>query len=178
FVTAVRAVAPQANGSAVQIYEAGAAVAKAFRIATILAMASMAVLLILVLRRVVDVVMVLLPLVAAALVTAIVCWAIGLQLNFANIIALPLLLGIGVAFNIYFVVNWRNGIPHPLETSTARAVLFSGLTTGSTFASLALSSHPGTAGMGIVLMTGMAATLLSIFTLMPALLGPVPGKAS
>jgi hopanoid biosynthesis associated RND transporter like protein HpnN len=177
-VTAVRAVAPQANGSAVQIYEAGAAVAKAFRIATILAMASMAVLLILVLRRVVDVVMVLLPLVAAALVTAIVCWAIGLQLNFANIIALPLLLGIGVAFNIYFVVNWRNGIPHPLETSTARAVLFSGLTTGSTFASLALSSHPGTAGMGIVLMTGMAATLLSIFTLMPALLGPVPGKAS
>src|SRR5690606_16157273 len=69
FVTAVRAVAPQANGSAVQIYEAGAAVAKAFRIATILAMASMAVLLILVLRRVVDVVMVLLPLVAAALVT-------------------------------------------------------------------------------------------------------------
>jgi hopanoid biosynthesis associated RND transporter like protein HpnN len=178
FVTAVRAVAPQANGSAVQIYEAGAAVAKAFRIATILAMASMAVLLILVLRRVVDVVMVLLPLVAAALVTAIVCWVIGLQLNFANIIALPLLLGIGVAFNIYFVVNWRNGIPHPLETSTARAVLFSGLTTGSTFASLALSSHPGTAGMGIVLMTGMAATLLSIFTLMPALLGPVPGKAS
>lgn len=177
FVTAVRAVAPQANGSAVQIYEAGAAVAKAFRIATILAMASMAVLLILVLRRVVDVVMVLLPLVAAALVTAIVCWAIGLQLNFANIIALPLLLGIGVAFNIYFVVNWRNGIPHPLETSTARAVLFSGLTTGSTFASLALSSHPGTAGMGIVLMTGMAATLLSIFTLMPALLGPVPGGA-
>ncbi len=174
FVTAVRNVAPQANGPAVQIYEAGAAVAKAFRIATLLAMASMAVLLILVLRRVVDVLMVLLPLVAAALITAIVCRLVGLQFNFANIIALPLLLGIGVAFNIYFVVNWRNGIPHPLQTSTARAVLFSGVVTGSTFASLALSSHPGTAGMGIVLLGGMAAVLLSIFTLMPALLGPVP----
>lgn len=174
FVGAVRAVAPQANGPAVQIYEAGAAVSRAFRIATILAMASMAVLLIVILRRIVDVLMVLVPLVAAALVTAIVCWAIGLQFNFANIIALPLLLGIGVAFNIYFVVNWRNGIADPLQTSTARAVLFSGVVTGSTFASLALSSHPGTAGMGIVLMAGMAATLLSIFTLMPALLGPVP----
>jgi hopanoid biosynthesis associated RND transporter like protein HpnN len=178
FVTAVRAVAPEANGSAVQIYEAGAAVAKAFRIATLLAMASMAVLLILVLRRVADVLMVLVPLVAAALLTAIACRLIGLQLNFANIIALPLLLGIGVAFNIYFVVNWRNGIVDPLQTSTARAVLFSGLTTGSSFASLALSSHPGTAGMGIVLLGGMAAVLLSIFTLMPALLGPVPKAAS
>ncbi len=174
FVTAVQAVAPQANGAAVQIYEAGLAVSKAFQIATLLAMASMALLLIVVLRRAVDVVMVLAPLVAAGLVTAIVCWAIGLQFNFANIIALPLLLGIGVAFNIYFVVNWRKGIPHPLQTSTARAVLFSGLTTGSSFASLALSSHPGTAGMGIVLLVGMAATLLSIFTLMPALLGPPP----
>ena len=178
FVTAVQSVAPRANGSAVQIYEAGAAVSKAFRIATLLAIASMAVLLILVLRRVVDVAMVLVPLVAAALVTAIVCWLIDLQFNFANIIALPLLLGIGVAFNIYFVVNWRNGIPRPLQTSTARAVLFSGLTTGSSFASLALSSHPGTAGMGVVLLTGMAATLLSIFTLMPALLGPPPDNAT
>lgn len=174
FVGAVRQVAPQANGPAVQIYEAGAAVSKAFRIASLLAMVSMAVLLGLVLRRVVDVLMVLVPLVAAALVTACVCWLLGLQLNFANIIALPLLLGIGVAFNIYFVVNWRKGIPNPLQTSTARAVLFSGLTTGSSFASLALSNHVGTAGMGIVLLAGMAATLLSIFTLMPALLGPVP----
>jgi predicted RND superfamily exporter protein len=170
-------VAPEANGPAVQIYEAGAAVSKAFRIATLLAMASMAVLLILVLRRVVDVLMVLLPLVAAALLTAIVCWLAGLSFNFANIIALPLLLGIGVAFNIYFVVNWRNGIPHPLQTSTARAVLFSGLTTGSSFASLAMSSHVGTAGMGIVLLAGMAATLLSIFTLMPALLGAPPASS-
>ncbi len=174
FVTAVRNVAPEASGSAVQIYEAGRAVSRAFEIATLLAMASMAVLLGLILRRVTDVLMVLVPLAAAALATAIICRLIGLQLNFANIIALPLLLGIGVAFNIYFVVNWRNGIGGPLQTSTARGVLFSALTTGSSFASLAVSGHLGTASMGIVLLGGMAMTLLSIFTFMPALLGPPP----
>jgi hopanoid biosynthesis associated RND transporter like protein HpnN len=174
FITAVRTVAPEANGSAVQIYEAGGAVSRAFQIATMFALASMAVLLGIILRRPVDVLMVLVPLAAAALATAIICWIIGLQLNFANIIALPLLLGIGVAFNIYFVVNWRNGIDGPLQTSTARGVLFSGLTTGSSFASLAVSGHLGTASMGIVLLGGMAMTLVSIFTLMPALLGPAP----
>jgi hypothetical protein len=174
FVTTVRSVAPQASGSAVQIYEAGRAVSRAFEIASLCALISMAVLLGLILRRAVDVLMVLVPLAAAALATAIICRLIGLQLNFANIIALPLLLGIGVAFNIYFVVNWRKGIAGPLQTSTARAVFFSALTTGSSFASLALSSHPGTAGMGIVLLAGMAMTLLSIFTLMPSLLGNPP----
>jgi uncharacterized protein len=177
FIAAVRTVAPEASGSAVQIYESGRAVARAFEIATLLALASMAILLFLILRRVTDVLMVLVPLAAAALATAIVCWLIGLQLNFANIIALPLLLGIGVAFNIYFVVNWRNGIGGPLQTSTARGVLFSGLTTGSSFASLAVSGHLGTATMGIVLLTGIAMTLLSIFILMPALLGPPPRDA-
>jgi hypothetical protein len=174
FIAAVRTVAPEASGSAVQIYEAGRAVSHAFEIATMFAMASVALLLGVILRRVADVLMVLVPLAAAALATAIVCRLIGLQLNFANIIALPLLLGIGVAFNIYFVVNWRNGIAGPLQTSTARGVLFSGLTTGSSFASLAVSGHLGTASMGIVLLSGMAMTLLSIFTFMPALLGPVP----
>jgi hopanoid biosynthesis associated RND transporter like protein HpnN len=176
FITAVRTIAPEANGSAVQIYEGGRAVTRAFEIATLLALASMAVLLFVILRRLTDVLMVLVPLAAAALATAIVCWLIGLQLNFANIIALPLLLGIGVAFNIYFVVNWRNGISDPLQTSTARAVLFSALTTGSSFASLAVSGHLGTASMGIVLLTGITMTLLSIFILMPALLGPPPAR--
>jgi uncharacterized protein len=123
---------------------------------------------------VLDVALTLGPLVLATIMTLEAAYLVGLPLNFANIIALPLLLGIGVAFNIYFVVNWRNGISGPLQTSTARGVLFSGLTTGSSFASLAVSGHLGTASMGIVLLTGIAMTLLSIFILMPALLGPPP----
>ena len=174
FVTAVQRVAPDASGPAVVIYESGRAVSNAFRIATLWAMAAMAVLLGLVLRRVVDVLMVLVPLAVAALTTAAICRALGLQINFANIITLPLLLGIGVAFNIYFVVNWRKGIAEPLQTSTSRAVLFSGVVTGSSFASLALSSHLGTAGMGLLLLTGLAVILAGTFTLLPALLGPPP----
>ena len=71
-----------------------------------------------------------------------------LPLNFANIIALPLLLGVGVSFNIYFVMNWRAGREAPLGSATARAVLFSALTTATAFGSLAVSHHPGTASMG------------------------------
>ena len=176
FVRAVQKVAPQANGPAVQIYEAGGAVSKAFRVATLWALGSMALLLGLILRRVVDVVYVLLPLAVAALVTAAICRAFGLQLNFANIITLPLLLGIGVAFNIYFVVNWRKGVSQPLQTATARAVLFSAFTTSASFASLALSSHVGTAGMGLLLLTGLAVTLAGTFTFLPSLLGKPPTK--
>ena len=174
FVAAVKTVAPQATGSAIQIYEAGQAVARAFRDATLWAVAAIMVLLLLIVRRPWDVFLVLCPLLVAGLTTILLLAIFKISLNFANIIALPLLLGIGVAFNIYFVVNWRKGISNPLQTSTARAVLFSALTTGSSFGSLALSSHPGTAGMGLILLMSLAVILITIFVFMPSLLGPPP----
>lgn len=174
FVAAVRAMAPDAVGPAVQIYESGRAVANAFRVATATALLAITLLLALLLRRVWDVLLVLIPLLVAGFITILVCLAIGLEPNFANIIALPLLLGIGVAFNIYFVVNWRRGVTEPLASSTARAVLFSALTTGASFGSLALSSHPGTAGMGLLLAIALVIMLATIFLFMPALMGPPP----
>ncbi len=177
FVNAVRSVAPEATGPAVQIYESGRAVTKAFQMASLTAVIAIAVLLFAILRRPRDVAYVLLPLIMTALGTIIVCVAFGLKLDFANIIALPLLLGIGVAFDIYFVVNWRRGIEHPLSTSTARAVLFSALTTGSSFGSLALSSHPGTARMGMLLLISLTMLLVVIFAFMPVLMGQPPKAA-
>jgi hypothetical protein len=174
FVDAVRSIAPQATGPAVQIYEAGNAVAVAFRDATLWAIAAIMILLLLIVRRPWDVFLVLCPLLVAGLVTIDLLVALHISLNFANIIALPLLLGIGVAFNIYFVVNWRRGIAHPLQGSTARAVLFSSLTTGSSFGSLAMSSHPGTAGMGLILLISLAVMLLTTFIFLPSLLGNPP----
>ena len=97
---------------------------------------------------------------------------IGMPLNYANIIALPLLLGIGVAFDIYFVMNWRAGQTDHLQSSTARAVVFSALTTMSAFGSLALSNDPGTAEMGELLAISLAATLFCTLFVLPALLGP------
>jgi hopanoid biosynthesis associated RND transporter like protein HpnN len=174
FVMAARTVVPDATGSAVQIYESGRAVANAFRIATITALIAITLLLGLLLRRLRDVLLVLAPILVAGFATILVWVAAGLAFNFANIIALPLLLGIGVAFTIYFVVNWRKGVTHPLTSSTARAVLFSALATAASFGSLALSSHPGTAGMGLLLLLGLMIMLSTIFLFLPALMGSPP----
>ena len=116
-----------------------------------------------------------LPLLLTGLLTLATCVIIDLPLNFANVIALPLLFGIGVAFNIYFVLAWRGGTQHLLQTSLARAVLFSAATTASAFGSLWLSSHPGTASMGELLMISLAWTLVTTWFVLPALLGPTPG---
>lgn len=177
FVEAVRKVAPQATGPAVQIYESGRAVTRAFQSASLTAIVAIALLLAIILRRPRDVAYVLLPLLLAALLTIVICVAFGLKLDFANVIALPLLLGIGVAYDIYFVVNWRRGIATPLSTGTARAVLFSALTTAASFGSLALSSHPGTARMGMLLLISLGSLLAVIFAFMPAMLGKPPSDA-
>jgi hopanoid biosynthesis associated RND transporter like protein HpnN len=175
-VTAARTVAPDATGTAVEIYEAGRAVSNAFCVATIIALISITLLLGLLLRRLRDVLLVLAPILVAGFATILVCVATGLEFNFANIIALPLLLGIGVAFTIYFVVNWRKGVTHPITSSTARAVLFSALATAASFGSLALSTPPGTAGMGLLLLVALLIMLSTIFLFLPALMGPPPSR--
>jgi uncharacterized protein len=124
------------------------------------------------LRRPRDVLLVIAPLLLAAVLTLALTVALGMPLNYANIIALPLLLGIGVAFDIYFVMNWRAGQSSHLQSSTARAVVFSALTTIAAFGSLALSQDPGTAGMGELLTLSLACTLFCTLFVLPALLGP------
>ncbi len=170
FVTAVRSVAPDAIGSAVVIVESGLTVVRAFRTAAAGALAVIAVLLALVLRRADDVARVLAPLLLSALMTAIAIVMVPLPINFANIIALPLLLGVGVSFNVYFVSNHRAGARQFLGTATARAVLFSALTTGTAFGSLAASTHPGTASMGVLLLVSLFCTLVATLVFLPALL--------
>ncbi len=170
FVAQVRTVAPDAGGSAVQIVETAATITNAFKTAAIGALMAIAVLLALVLRRVLDVVLVMAPLLLSALLTVVIAVALPLPLNFANIIALPLLLGVGVSFNIYFVMNWRAGARAFLGTATARAILFSALTTSTAFGSLALSQHPGTASMGVLLLISLGSTLLVTLLVMPTLL--------
>jgi uncharacterized protein len=81
-----------------------------------------------------------------------------------------LLLGVGVSFNVYFIMNWRAGMTSPLGSATARAVLFSALTTGTAFGSLALSAHPGTASMGVLLLISLACTLIGSLLFVPTIL--------
>ncbi|HEX6842644.1 MAG TPA: MMPL family transporter, partial [Stellaceae bacterium] len=173
FASAVQKIAPDATGTPITIQESARTVTRAFFLAGIIAIAAIAVLLTVVLRRAHDVALVLAPLLLAGLLTLATSVLVGLPLNFANIIALPLLLGIGVAFDIYFVMRWRAGFGDLLQSSTARAILFSALTTGTAFGSLALSNHPGTSEMGKLLTLALFYTLLCTFFVLPALLGPV-----
>jgi len=172
-VEQVRTITPDPGGSAVIITATADTIIGAFRSATIWALASIAVLLGLALRRVTDTLLVLAPLAMSALLTVGAIVLGGLQLNFANIIALPLLLGLGVSFNIYFVLNWRAGRKGVLGTATARAILFSALTTASAFGTLAASRHPGTASMGVLLLISLGCTLLASLVFIPALLASV-----
>jgi hopanoid biosynthesis associated RND transporter like protein HpnN len=170
FVRQVAAVAPNAGGSAVTIVATAATIIGAFRDAAIGALAAIALLLLVFLRRPLDAALVMAPLLLSALMTVVVLVVARIQLNFANIIALPLLLGVGVSFNIYFVMNWRAGMHRFLGSATARAVIFSAFTTGTAFGSLALSRHPGTASMGDLLLISLGCTLVASLVFIPTLL--------
>ena len=178
FVTEVVEVAPDAGGAAVIFESTAATIVGAFRTAALTALAMIGLILLVALRRAVDAALVMAPLLLSALTTVVVIVALGLQLNYANIIALPLLLGVGVSFNIYFVMNWRKGQVSVLGSATARAVLYSALTTASAFGTLAFSAHPGTSSMGTLLLISMSCTLLTSLIFLPALLAAVgaPGR--
>lgn len=170
FVDAVQAIAPQAGGSAVTTIASADTIMHAFQQAAVLATIAIAIVLMLVLRHLRDTGLVLLTLAMSGLLTALFARAVGMQINYANIIALPLLLGVGVSFNVYFVMNWRAGMHHFVSSASARAVLFSALTTGTAFGSLALSHDRGMASMGSMLLLSLAAVLAATFVFLPALL--------
>jgi uncharacterized protein len=177
FSDAVLSVSPNATGGPITIDGSGKTIVRAFLIAGLLSFVAIVILLFVMLRRPLDIALAVVPLLLAALLTLATCTVTGLKLNFANIIALPLLLGIGVAFDIYFLMAWRSGTANLLQSSLARAVVFSAMTTATGFGSLVLSSHPGTASMGILLMISLFWVLFTTLFFMPALLGPPPTGA-
>ncbi len=172
FASAVLAVAPNATGTPILIQESANTIVNAFLQAGALALVLITLTLFLALRRVSDVLVTLVPLLLAGVVTLELTVLFGLPLNFANIIALPLLLGVGVAFKIYYVLAWRGGETSLLASSLTRAVLFSAATTASAFASLWLSNHPGTSSMGKLLSLALLTTLVAAVLFQPILMGP------
>jgi uncharacterized protein len=178
FVGAVRSVAPDATGQPVFIIEAAGTVIKAFLQAGMLSLVLIAVILFIALRRWVDVALTLVPLLVAIVVTLEICVLIGLQLNFANVIALPLLLGVGVAFKIYYIIAWRSGETNFLQSPLTRAIIFSACTTAIAFGSLCFSHHPGTSSMGKLMALSLLTTLAAAVLFQPALLATQKSKRS
>jgi predicted RND superfamily exporter protein len=178
FVEVVSEAAPGASGEAVGIVRAAETIVHAFIEAAIWALASIAILLWLSLRRISDVLLTLFPLILAGIVTLECTVLIGMPLNYANIIALPLLLGVGVAFKIYYIWAWREGRTGLLASPLTRAVFFSGMTTAVAFGSLMLSNHPGTASMGQLLALSLVNTMAAAVLFQPLLMGPPRRKAA
>ncbi|MDJ0786340.1 MAG: MMPL family transporter [Myxococcota bacterium] len=173
YVDEVLSVTPGGYGEAYTIQRSGQAVALSLRIALSVAAVGITLLLFVVWRGSGDTLLVLLPLGLAALLTTASSVWIGLPLNFANVIVIPLLLGMGVDSSIHLVHRLRAGaLPSEglLATTTARAVWLSALTTGASFASLGLSTHPGLASLGRLLVLGLGWILVSNLVFLPALL--------
>ena len=171
FARAVQTVAPDATEGPISILEARRTVVTAFIIAGTCALISIAIILFITLRRISDVLLTLIPLLMAGIVTLEICVLIGMPLNFANIIALPLLLGVGVAFKIYYIMAWREGQTNLLQSVLTRAVTFSACTTATAFGSLWLSSHPGTSSMGKLLAISLMTTMAAAALFQPILMG-------
>jgi len=191
FVDAVQAVVPTVSGPPVTIVAAGRAVIEAFAQASLLALAAIALLLLAVLRSLVDALMVLVPLLLAAAMMVAAGVVLDLPFNFANVIVLPLLLGLGVDSGIHSVMRAREerrrragaadaggdrGAEGSGVNSTPRAILLSALTTLASFGALGLSDHPGTASMGMLLTLAIVITLFCVLLLLPALLAVTEGR--
>ncbi len=171
FATAVLNAEPTATGPAVSYYESGLTVTRAFIEAGLLALAAIAILLMAALRRLTDVLLTLIPLLLAGAVTLEICVLDGLSLNFANIIALPLLLGVGVAFKIYYIMAWRTGKTGLLQSSLTRAVIFSAMTNAAAFGSMWASSYPGMSSMGQLMALSLLCTMAAAVLFQPVLMG-------
>lgn len=175
FVAAVRELDPRVAGGPMVISETGDVAVRAFQQAFAYAFVAIAVLVLLLLRRTADVVLLLALLLLSGALTAVSTVLLGIDFNFANLIALPLLLGMGVDSGIHMIHRWRTD-PHTniLETSTARAVLYSSLTTVAGFGTLIISPHPGTASVGLVLTIGIGITLVCTMVVLTAFMQPQP----
>ena len=113
-----------------------------------------------------------LNIILAAILTVACSVALGISFNFANVIIIPLLLGVGIVYGIHMVHRVRGGaLPdgNLLRTGTARAVLLSALTTMASFGTLGFSSHVGMASLGQLLILGIALVLLCNLVVLPAL---------
>lgn len=172
FITDVQAVAPNATDLPVMYWESMKAVIGAFQEAIIIALVSITLLLLFIRRSLIDTLLVMTPLVLAGLFTMATTVFTGTPINFANIIALPLLMGLGVDNGIHMVEKLHQSLSEDqniYQSSTARGMFYGALTTISSFVGLAFSPHEGIASMGLVITIGIFWIMSCTFILLPAI---------
>jgi len=172
FVDSVQAMAPDATGAAVSLVGWGRVTIDALRHAMIGAFLLGALFLLVLWRNPWDTLLAFFPLALAALFICALLVLFGQPFNFANVIVLPMLLGMGVDSGVHLVHQHRTNPEEVdvLATSTARAVFFSAVTTIASFASLGFASHRGMAALGQLLTLGVFVTLVCYVVVLPAVL--------
>ena len=179
FVDGVKTIAPEVAGSASEILESGRSVVRALTQAMLSAFIVITLFLLILWRRIDDTALVLIPLLLASALTVATAVLVDIPFNFADVIVLPLLLGIGVDSGIHLVHRVRvaaEGEANLLATSTARAVTYSALTTIASFGSLGFATHLGLATLGRLLTIGVFFTLVCNLIVLPTLIRPRPHR--
>jgi hopanoid biosynthesis associated RND transporter like protein HpnN len=172
FITEVQSIAPETTDLPVMYWESMKEVIAAFQEAIVIALVTIALLLFAIRRNIVDTALVMTPLILAGLFTMASATLTGTPINFANIIALPLLLGLGVDNGIHMVEKLHHSLSEKqniYRSSTARAMFYGALTTASSFAGLAFSPHQGIASMGLIITMGIFWIMVCTFVILPAL---------
>jgi len=165
---------PRATGGPVVQIAAADAITDAFRQAMLWAVLGISLVLLVTLRSVAQSARVLAPLALGGVLTGALMVLLDIPFNFANVVALPLLLGVAVDNGIHLVLRHRAGLlpdGNVLQSATARAIVFGALITAGGFGNLAFSPHAGTASLGLVLAMGLALMVLATLVFVPALLG-------
>lgn len=172
FVKSIEGFDATAAGAPLQIANAGQTVSKAMALAVGLAAISILIVSFIVLRRVSTVIAIIVPLIMAGLLTGAASVIFAIPFNYANVIVLPLLIGLGVDSGIHIATRRERSEDSAglYQSSTPWAVLFSGLTTIAAFATLSVSAHRGTASMGQMLAIAIACTLMSTIVITPLII--------
>lgn len=171
FIKELRSVDPGVTGTPIQLYEYTTVLKESYEKAALYALAAIALLVFLHFRSVGKVVLALLPVGIGTIWMAGLMGWFRIPFNPANVMTLPLVIGIGVTNGIHILNRFaeeRN--PSILAKSTGKAVLVSGLTTVAGFGSLMQAEHQGIASLGIVMVLGVSGCMIAALTFLPALL--------
>ncbi len=174
FVSQVQAVDNTVSGLPIINQAGGDAIVKAFINAFSGAFIAIVVLLLLMYKSIRKTLLVVMPLLLAALLTGATNVLLDNPFNFANIIALPLLLGMGIDSSILIMHRHHSNSGEDenlLQSSTTRGIIFSSITTLCSFSSLAFTAHQGMASMGLVLAIGLTFTVMCSLIVLPAFSG-------
>ena len=178
FVNNVLKVYPNATGMPVIQEEAGRVVIKSFITALIITLSILSIFCYIVFKSYKYLILSFLPIFISVPITMLFMSILSMNLNFANMIALPLIFSLGMSYTIFILKRYRsnNSYKKLMESSTPNAVMFSGLTTIGSFSTLALSNHSGTSSMGVLLFLSLLITLFNCLVVLPFIIKSLEKK--